>query len=95
MSTDGESLGNPDEDHADIARRILPTRHDITPVDFGDCYTQMFRLGYARVVEDAKEFRIERAEGLSQAQQAAMEVAALAGKRVFLNNRRFVESLAT
>ena len=91
-SSDGESVGDPGEDHVDIARRILPAVHGITPVDFDDCYTQMFRLGYARIAEDARTFQIERAAGLSEAQRAAMEGAALAGKEVRLNNRPFVES---
>jgi len=42
--------GHPGGGHVAIAREVLP-RHGIAPADDGDCYTQMFALKYARVVE--------------------------------------------
>ena len=91
MSSDGVLIGDADEDHADIARRVLPT-HNVTATDYGDLYTQMFRLGYARIIEDAREFQIERKAGLSEAQKKAVEAAITSGKNVLINNQQFVES---
>lgn len=91
MKTDGTLLGEPDEDHADIARRILPL-HAKPVDDYGNLYVQMFALGYARVAADAREFHVEHNIPLSEAQQAVVDDAALNGKAVFINNRRFVES---
>ena len=91
MNSDGARLGETDEDHADIARRILPL-HGKPVDDYAGLYTHMFALGYARVAEDAKEFQIEHKIPLSEAQQAVVENATLSGKEVFINNRRFVES---
>jgi hypothetical protein len=93
MAPDGKMEGEPHEDHADIARRILPTL-GLEAEDYGDLYTKMFAAGYARVAVDGKEFHIERKAGFSRAQRIAAEDAVLAGKRVVINNRQFVESKA-
>ncbi len=91
MAVDGRLVGEPNDDHADIARRVLPT-HGVAAEDYGDLYVQMFRLGYARVVVDAREFNIERKAGLSPTQQRAVDEALRDGKRVFVNNQRFADS---
>lgn len=91
MRDDGILLGEPDEDHADIARRILPL-HGKPMDDYGGLYTHMFALGYARVAEDVREYHVEHTKPLSEAQRAAVEDVALRGKAVFVNNKRFVES---
>jgi hypothetical protein len=94
MAADGSLIGEPNEDHADIARRVLPT-HGVEAQDYGDLYVQMFRLGYARVVVDAQEFKIERKAGLSSMQQHAVNEALRGGNRVLVNHQRFVESQVT
>jgi hypothetical protein len=91
MAADGSLIGDPNEDHADIARRVLPT-HGVEAEDYAALYTEMFRLGYARVVVDAREFNIERKAGLSPMQQRAADEALRDGKLVLVNNQRFVES---
>lgn len=91
MAPNGELIGVPDEDHTDIARRVLPL-HGKEPQDVGECYTMMFALGYARVAVSESEFQVEHKQPLTQAQLAAVEEAAIAGRTLVLNNRRFTET---
>lgn len=91
ISDTGTLVGNQGEDHADIARRVLPT-YGVKITDYNSLYTGMFGLGFARVATDAVDFMIERAAGLSRSQQQHAEDALLAGKNVYINNQRFTES---
>lgn len=91
MTVDGTLIGEPNEDHADIARRLLPT-HGVHAQDYGDLYVQMFQLGYARVVTEAMEFNIERNAGLSPMQQRVVSEALRDGKQVLVNHQLFVDS---
>lgn len=91
MATDGSLVGEPNEDHADIARRILPI-HAVKAQDYGDLYVQMFRLGYARVIVDSDAFSIEHKAELSLTQRRAVDEALGQGKRLLINHQRFVNS---
>lgn len=92
MAPDGELIGEPDEDHTDIARRVLPL-HAREAQDMGERYTMMFALGYARVAVSKSEFHVEHKLPLTEAQRAAVEKAVRGGVRTLvLNNRRFIET---
>ena len=93
ISQDGEIIGAVNEDHADSARRHLAAI-GVTPEDYEDLYVQMFRLGFARVGEDSRELHVEHKVPLSRAQRNYIEDALIAGKGVFVNDRRFTESKA-
>lgn len=91
LSHDGQLVGEPNEDHADIARRVLPELGG-TIGDYAGLYDQMFAFGFARVAVDSKEFHIERKEGLSDAQRQVMEEALRTSIEVYFNDQRFIAS---
>ena len=91
ISRNGEIIGNVNEDHADVARRHLASV-GVTPKDYEDLYVQMFRLGFVRVGVDSRELHVEHKQPLTRAQKVKIEDALLAGKEVYVNDRRFTES---
>ena len=91
LAPDGELIGEPDEDHTDIARRVLPL-HGKEAQDMGERYTMMFALGYARVAVSGSEYHVEHKQPLTVAQRAAVEAVLGGGKALVFNNRRFTET---
>lgn len=57
-----------------------------------DVYEQMFRLGYARVVETDSEVMVDCPKPLTARQKDYLLVKEREGKTITLNNRAFVES---
>src|SRR5438105_6278257 len=86
-----EKLQTGEHDHADTGRRILAAK-GIVPRDYADIYTQLFRLGYARVAELDELIYVENdGHPLSPEQSAHLEDDSLrTGKPVKLNDRYFV-----
>lgn len=84
-----------EQDHADIARRILGAM-GITPRTYDETYSLMFKHGFARVVEypDAKLIHAENDnQHFSRAQKEYLEDRFLAtGFPVKLNKSTFLET---
>ena len=91
LSKDGESIGNPGEDHADIARAYLASA-GVAVRDYLALYTEMFARGFARVTQEGNQLHIERPGGFSGAQEAVIEAHVRAQIKVFANDGRYTES---
>lgn len=76
--------GPPGACHVDISREVLP-QLGCTPADIEDCYRQMFRRRYVRVVEhDDRNIEVEYGPELTAAQKRFVDDQKAAGKTVNL-----------
>ncbi len=86
--------GRPGAGHIDIANAVLEEQ-GIHPVDKQDCYRQMFKLGYARVVETTASLQVEHCRKLTSAQRRFLKSKEQGGKSVTLNQPQFVSTKDT
>jgi hypothetical protein len=74
--------GLPGKGHIAIAKEVLP-QHGITPTDDKDCYVQMFKLKYVRVVvHDDGSVEAEHCAALTAAQKRFFEGMERQGRKV-------------
>jgi hypothetical protein len=74
----------PGKGHFDLAKEIVGSESE-------DLYQQMFKLGYARVLERENEIHVESPRTLTRKQREYLEDKAN-GRPIILNDRNFMES---
>ncbi|PWU14389.1 MAG: hypothetical protein C5B50_17580 [Verrucomicrobia bacterium] len=74
--------GPPGAGHIDIGREVL-AREGIVPFNNGDVYTQMFLLGFVRIVEhDSGSIEVEHARPLTTPQRRFLKALEDCGRKL-------------
>lgn len=92
----GRMAGKPFSSHIPIAEAVLIAHGKFVPLaKNSDIYEQMFKLGYARVVEDDQNVWVDSPNPLTRAQRDFLEDKHYHQKKnIILNDKRFIEARA-